>query len=68
MKIMKNRASRTRLLALLSIYFIYKAVSELVFGNTIAAMVWTLISIIYIISIIVLFFVIKRWEKEKKFS
>ena len=61
---MKNVSDKIRLLLLLSLFFIYKAISEYYLNqDTDASIVWTMITIVYIISIIILIFVIKRLEK-----
>ncbi|MFX1488187.1 MAG: hypothetical protein ACFFBI_03505 [Promethearchaeota archaeon] len=59
-------SSRIRLLALLSIFFIVKAIMGAIEGDTNQLILWLLITIIYISSIVILFFVIRRWEKERK--
>lgn len=59
-------SSRIRLLALLSIFFIVKAIMGAIEGDTNQMILWLLITIIYISSIVILFFVIRRWEKERK--
>ncbi|MFX1478613.1 MAG: hypothetical protein ACFFCI_10845 [Promethearchaeota archaeon] len=59
-------SSRIRLLALLSIFFIVKAIMEAIEGNTNQVILWLLITIIYISSFVILYFVIRRWEKERK--
>ncbi|MFX1467673.1 MAG: hypothetical protein ACFFB8_03350 [Promethearchaeota archaeon] len=59
--------SGIRLLALFSIFFIYKAIMGAITENANEAILWTLITIIYIVSLVILYFVLKRWEKEQKF-
>ncbi|MFX1327478.1 MAG: hypothetical protein ACFE91_04965 [Promethearchaeota archaeon] len=59
--------SGIRLLALFSIFFIYKAIMGAITENANEVILWTLITIIYIVSLVILYFVLKRWEKEQKF-
>ena len=63
---MDKIGSGIRLLALFSIFFIYKAIMGAIGENTNEVILWSLITIIYIISLVILYFVIKRWEKEQK--
>ena len=63
---MEKVGSGIRLLGLFSIFFIYKAIMGAIGNNTNEVILWSLITIIYIISLIILFFVMKRWETEKK--
>ena len=63
---MDKVSSRIRLLALFSIFFIVKAIVEAVEGDTNQVIIWLLITIVYIISLIILYFVFKRWEKQQK--
>ncbi len=59
--------SGIRLLALFSIFFIYKAIMGAIAENINEVVLWMLITIIYIVSLVILFFVVKRWEKDQKF-
>ena len=63
---MDKVSSRIRLLALFSIFFIVKAIVEAVEGDTNQVIIWLLITIVYIISLVILYFVFKRWEKQQK--
>jgi len=63
---MAEVSSRIRLLALITIFFIVKAIVEAIDGDTNQAILWLLITIVYIVSLVILYFVIKRWEKERK--
>ena len=58
--------SGIRLLALFSIFFIYKAIMGVIENNINEVILWSLFTIIYIISLTIAYFVVKRWEKEKK--
>jgi len=58
--------SGIRLLALFSIFFIYKAIMGVIENNANEAILWSLITIVYIISLTIAYLVIKRWEKEQK--
>lgn len=63
---MDKLRSGIRLLALFSIFFIYKAIMGAIAENLNEITLWTLITIIYIVSLVILYFVVKRWEKEQK--
>lgn len=63
---MDNVRSVIRLLALFSIFFIYKAIQALLLKNMNEISLWVLITIVYVISITILFFVVKKLEKENK--
>jgi len=58
--------SGIRLLALFSIFFIYKAITGIIENNTNEVILWSLITVVYIISLVILYFVVKNWEKEQK--
>ncbi|MFX1504133.1 MAG: hypothetical protein ACFFDH_24445 [Promethearchaeota archaeon] len=62
---MEKISSIIRLLALFSIFFIYKAIMAVVEANSDELILWSLITIIYIISIVIMYFVFRHWEKEK---
>ncbi|MFX0001435.1 MAG: hypothetical protein ACFE88_15085 [Candidatus Hermodarchaeota archaeon] len=62
---MDKTRSTIQLLALISIYFIYKAIMGIFTNNSIEVMLWSIITLVYIISLIILYFVIKKWESEK---
>jgi len=57
--------STIRLLALFSIFFIYKAIMGVIENNSNELILWSLITIVYMISLVILFFVVKWWEREK---
>ncbi len=63
---MDKLRSGIRLLALFSIFFIYKAIMGAIAENLNEITLWTLITIIYIVSLVILYFVVKRREKEQK--
>jgi len=56
--------STIRLLVLFSIFFIYKAIMGVINNNSNEIVLWSLITIVYIISLIIAYFVLTRWEKE----
>ncbi|GAG94861.1 unnamed protein product [marine sediment metagenome] len=58
--------STIRLLALFSIYFIYKAIMGVIDDNTNEVTIWSLITFVYVISLVIAYFVLTRWEKEQK--
>ena len=57
--------SAVRLLALFSIFFIYKAIMAAIELNQNEVILWSLITIVYIVSLIIVYFVVKRWEKQQ---
>lgn len=58
--------STIRLLALFSIYFIYKAIMGVIDDNTNEVTIWSLITFVYVISLVIAYFILIRWEKEQK--
>lgn len=62
---MDKISSTIRLLALFSIFFIYKAIMGVITDNSNEFIIWSLITIIYLISIIIMYFAFRRREKEK---
>ena len=58
--------SRFTLLASFSLFFVYKAIMGAIENNADEGFLWSLITIVYIVSVIILYFVIARWEKEQK--
>jgi len=59
---------RIQLLSLLSIFFIYKAIEASFSKNPNEVMLWSLITVVYAISLTIMYFVIKNWQKEAKIS
>ena len=57
--------STVRLLALFSIFFIYKAIMGVIESNPNELILWSLITIVYLVSLIIVYFVIKRWEEQQ---
>ena len=62
---MDKTSSSIRLLALISIFFIYKAIMGAINSNSNEIILWSLITIIYLVSLVILYFVFKRWDTEK---
>ncbi len=58
--------STIRLLALFSFFFIYKTVMGVIDNNTNEVVFWSLITIVYVISLVIAYFVLTRWEKVQK--
>ena len=56
--------STIRLLAIFSIFFIYKTIVGVIENNTNEVVLWSLITLVYVISLVIAYFVITRWEKE----
>ncbi len=63
---MEKVRSGIRLLALFSIFFIYKAIDAAISNNTNELTFWFLLTVVYLFSLIILFFVIRKLEKEEK--
>ena len=61
---MDKLRSTLRVLALFSIYFIYKSIMGVIDDNTNEAIIWSLITFVYVISLVIAYFVLTRWEKE----
>ena len=59
--------SGIRLLALFSIFFIYKAIDAVIVDNQRELTFWSMFTLVYMISLIILFFVIKKLEKERNY-
>ena len=57
--------SGIRLLALFSFFFVYKAIMGAIENSATEVTFWLLITIVYIVSLIVAYFVIARWEKQQ---
>jgi len=55
--------SGIRLLALFSFFFVYKAIMGAIENSTTEVTFWLLITVVYIFSLIIAYFVIARWEK-----
>ncbi len=65
---MNKTRSTIRLLALFSVFFIYKAITGAFENNNNEVILWSLITIVYLVSLVILYFVVKRWETEKGIS
>ena len=61
---MDKLRSTIRLLALFSIFFIYKTIVGVIENNTNEVILWSLITVVYVISLFIAYFVTTRWEKE----
>ena len=57
--------STLRILALFSIFFIYKVIEGVISNNTNQITLWSLFTFIYIVSLIIMYIVAKRWKKEQ---
>ena len=56
--------STIRLLAIFSFFFIYKAIMGIIEENSAEIFLWTLITMVYVISLTIAYFVATRWKKE----
>jgi hypothetical protein len=63
---MSKLQNRMQLLSLITIFFIYRAIVGYFEKNNVEIIIWSLISVVYIISLIILYFIVKRWQKETK--
>ena len=61
---MENLKSRITLLDLFSIVFIYKVIGGIISNNLNEITLWTMITFVYIFSLVVAFFVMKKFKKE----
>lgn len=62
---MNKLYQRIQLLAIFSIFFIYKMVMGIIENNPFEISLWGMILIVYLISLTVLFFILKRRQKQK---
>jgi hypothetical protein len=60
---MEKLQKQIQLLALIIIFPIYKAIEAIILNNYPEIILWTLISIFYVISLVVLYLVFKRRQK-----
>jgi len=61
---MNKLQKRIQLLTLISIFFIYRAVTAYLENDINLAIVWFILTIVYIISLIIMLFVAKNWQKR----
>ena len=61
---MKKLQRRIQLLSLISIFFIYRAILYYIEKDIYLALVWLIMTIVYIISLIIMLIVAKRWQEE----
>lgn len=60
---MEKLKSQIQLLSLITIFFIYRAISALIFNNFPEFILWIIISIIYALSLVILYLVFKKRQK-----
>ena len=63
-----NIGKGMRLLYLMTIFFLYRIIIGLMEGDINESLIWTIFLIVYVISLTILYFVFKRWEKESSGS
>ena len=63
---MNKLQQRMQLLWLLSIYFIYRIIRASIENNNEELTLWTLFLIIYVISLVIMMFVVKNWQRRAK--
>ncbi|MFX1280121.1 MAG: hypothetical protein ACFFA3_11935 [Promethearchaeota archaeon] len=56
--------STIRLLALFSFFFIYKTIMGIIEDKSNEIIFWTLITMVYVISLVIAYFIATRWKKE----
>ncbi|MHA1488176.1 MAG: hypothetical protein ACTSRI_00560 [Promethearchaeota archaeon] len=61
---MSKLKSQIQLLALLSLFFIYKIIMGFLSSDTNEIILWVMITFVYLISLLILFFVVKNWQKR----
>ncbi|MFX1454751.1 MAG: hypothetical protein ACFFDB_05190 [Promethearchaeota archaeon] len=54
-----------RLLALFSGFFLYKIIMGIIANNPNETTLWSMITIIYVVSLAISYFIFTRWEKRK---
>ena len=62
---MDKLKSAIRLLVLFSIFFIYKIIMVVIENNPNEIILWAIITMVYIMSLVILYFVKKRWEGKQ---
>jgi hypothetical protein len=65
---MNKLQNRMRLFSLITIFFLYRAIASYIEKDPMTSIVWALISISYVISLIILYFVVKKWQKENPYQ
>ena len=63
---MNKLQQRMQLLWLLCIYFIYRIIRASIENNNEELILWALFLIIYVISLVIMMFVVKNWQKRAK--
>ena len=64
---MNKLQQRIRLLMLISIFFIYRALASYYLeNNAYMAIIWGIITITYIISLVIMIFVAKNWQNRMR--
>ena len=61
---MNKLQKRIQLLTLFSIFFIYRAVTAYLENDINLAIVWFIMTIVYIISLTIMLFVAKNWQER----
>lgn len=64
---MEKIRSRITLLSLFTLFFVYKVIGGIISNNYNEIILWSLITFVYVLSLVVVFFVMKKLEKEHKF-
>ncbi len=61
---MNKLKPRIQLLALLSLFFIYKIIMGFLSSDINEITLWAMITFVYLISLLILFIVIQNWQKR----
>ncbi len=64
MIILNKLIQRIQLLALVSIFFIYKIIMAIIEENQADLILWGLILVIYMISLVILYFIVKKNQEK----
>jgi L-asparagine transporter-like permease len=62
---MKSLGNKITLLSLFSIFFVYKIIVSFLLEKDTELILWSLFLIIYSISLVILYFILKKYEKKK---
>jgi len=61
---MRNIGNKITLLSLFSIFFIYKIIMAFINENEAEIIFWLIILIIYSISLVILYFILKKYQEK----
>ena len=61
---MDKLKSRLQLLSLISLFLIYRAISSLISGNLPEFLLWISFTVVYLISLMILYFIFKKTSSQ----